>query len=342
MRKKIEELDLQGKGKYFTCLEEETLEVQMRTVVEPLLLQVKKQGRLAVKGGELYYELYPQRQTTDTIVICHGFSESAEKYGEFIYYLYRAGYQVAIWDQRGHGRSLREGIDPNVVHVEAFSDYVEDMHLFMEQVVKPFAEGGRLCLYAHSMGGCVGALYLEQYPADFERAVLNAPMLAIQMGPCPLFAAACICDVAKLRGQGKKRLFTQGEFDPEEPFAKSCSDSEARHLYYQEKRRENPCFQTSSASYAWGSTAIRAGRRAVNRKNASRIKVPVLLFQAGKDGQVKAKAQEKFIRHVEKGKIIRISQAKHEIYRARNALLAFYMEEILRFLDSQLYDNRHN
>ncbi|MGN1148360.1 MAG: alpha/beta fold hydrolase [Lachnospiraceae bacterium] len=331
MGSKLEELDLKRKGKQFVCLEEKNLEEQMRTVVEPMLLQTKKQGQLAVKGGELYYELYSQKQTADTIVICHGFSESAEKYGEFIYYLYNAGYQVAIWDQRGHGRSLREGIDPNVVHIEEFSDYVEDMHHFVEQVVKPFAEGGRLYLYAHSMGGCVGALYLEQYPEDFEKAVLNAPMLAIQMGACPLWVAKGICDVEKLIGKGKKRLFTQGEFNPEEPFAESCSDSEARHLYYHAKRRENSCFQTSSASYAWGSTAIRAGRRAVRKKNASRIKIPVLLFQAGRDNQVKAKAQEEFIKYVEKGRIIRISQAKHEIYRAQNVLLAPYMEEILQF-----------
>ena len=36
-----------------------------------------------------------------------------------------SGFQVAVWDQRGHGKSFREGTDANVVHVEDFEEYVK-------------------------------------------------------------------------------------------------------------------------------------------------------------------------------------------------------------------------
>ena len=164
----------------FRCLLEEQYEQQMREV-ETRMAAIRQEGKFFVSGGALYYELYPRKEASATIVICHGFCESSEKYWEFIHYFYSAGFQVAVWDQRGHGKSFREGTDANVVHVEDFEEYVKDLHVFMEKVVKPFSAGGRLYLYAHSMGGCVGARYLEQYPADFEKAVLNAPMLALSL-----------------------------------------------------------------------------------------------------------------------------------------------------------------
>ncbi len=317
----------------FRCLLEEQYEQQMREV-ETRMAAIRQEGKFFVSGGGLYYELYPRKEASATIVICHGFCESSEKYWEFIHYFYSAGFQVAVWDQRGHGKSFREGTDANVVHVEDFEEYVKDLHVFMEKVVKPFSAGGRLYLYAHSMGGCVGARYLEQYPADFEKAVLNAPMLAIHTGPCPLPAAKAVCDAAKLLGRGKKRLFTHHAFRPQVPFARSCTDSEARYAYYHKKRLQNACYQTSAASYAWGSTAIRAGYRAVCRKNARLVEIPVLLCQAGKDKQVRASSQKKFIKRIQNGSLCTYPASKHELYRAQNAVLQPYMETLLQFFES--------
>lgn len=314
------------------CFGEEEYEARMRDTVEPALAEIRQSGRLAVKGGEVYYELFPL-EGADTVVISHGFSESTEKFTEFIYYLRQAGYQAAVWDHRGHGRSLREGKDKNIVHVEDFEDYVEDMRRLMEERLKDFAGSGNLYLFAHSMGGCIGALYLETYPEDFKKAVLNAPMFAIELGACPLFAAGALCKVQKLLGHKKERLFTQGEFDPEEPFETSCTDSRARHLYYLAKRRENPDLQTSSASYGWADSAIRAGKRAV--RNASHIRIPVLLVQAGRDDQVKAAAQEKFAAAIPQNcRLARFAEAKHECYRSSAPILSDYRKTVLDFYNS--------
>ncbi len=207
------------------CIAEENLEQEMDSQVEPFLKQVQICGwmEVAPEGGEsqerdvasadstsqksenapedgvaqrktaktggLYYELYPQETQKGTIVISYGFTESCLKYHELIYYFYLQGYQVAIMDHRGHGKSMREVEDHTIVHIGLFSRYVKDLHRFVKTVVKPMAKDLPLYLYAHSMGGCIGAFYLEQYPEDFAKAVLNAPMLGVNLGGVPSWAA---------------------------------------------------------------------------------------------------------------------------------------------------------
>lgn len=315
------------------CLDEASLDEQMKTVAEPVLSSARQNGWLALQGGELYYELYSQKDARGTVVICHGFSESERKYDEFIYYLLKAGFQAAVYDQRGHGKSIREGKSDNVVHIHDFEDYVKDLHLFMDKVLKSFSEGLPLYLYGHSMGGCVGALYLEEYPGNFQKAILNAPMLTIQMGACPLFIAKAICDVKKLFGKGCERTFFQGDFDLEEPFASSCATSEARHNYYHAIRRDHPCYQSSGASYSWGSQSILAGRHAMRRKNIAKITIPVMVFMAGKDSQVKNKALKKFVKELPDGKLVNYPEARHEIYRSQNDILSKYLNELVEFFN---------
>ena len=178
-----------------------------------------------------------------------------------------------------------------VVHVELFSRYVKDLHHFVEKKVKPMADGKPLYLFAHSMGGCIGTFYLEQYPDDFKRAVLTAPMLGVKLGGCPAWAARVLCDMEVFRGKGTERLFTQSAFDPDESFEECSASSEARHAWYMKKRREDENYQTSSGSYYWGKEAINAGEFVVSRKQAEKVKASVLLFQAEYDSLVKPEPQ---------------------------------------------------
>lgn len=310
----------------FPCLDEEQYEVQMTEVVEPYLQKLGIHG--SVRG--LYYEFYEHQEPIGTIVISYGFTESCEKYHELIYYMYQAGYQVAILDHRGHGNSLREVEDPQLVHVDDFSLYVEDLHYFVEKEVLPGAKKLPLYLYAHSMGGCIGTLYLERYPEIFQKAVLNAPMYGINNGGIPDFAAGLLCRGAAVVGKRKKRLFTMGGFDPQEPFEGSGCDSPARHNYYLKRRRENPAYQTSCASYGWAGEAMKAGKRAIALKNAANIRIPVLLFQAKRDTFVRAREQEIFLSRVPDGRKILID-SKHEINRMPGDRLETYLAEMFRF-----------
>lgn len=344
---KMEILDI-GQESRVTCLAEEDLKQQMEAVVEPFLKGVCQCGRMRVGKrpeqeedaedgqAELYYELYPQETEKGTIVISYGFTESCLKYHELIYYFYQQGYQVAVMDHRGHGRSMREVEDVTIVHIDLFSRYVKDLHQFVKTVVKPMAQDRPLYLYAHSMGGCIGAFYLEQYPKDFSKAVLNAPMLGLKLGGVPAWAARILCDLKVMKGNGKERLFTQSSFDPQEPFEESSASSGARHAWYLEHRQNDPAYQTCSASYYWGKEAINAGEFVISRAQAKKVRTPVLLFQAELDSLVKPQAQKKFIERISDGRLMLVRGVRHEIYRAPNDVLQAYLEEIFKFYEGEI------
>lgn len=331
MKKEI--LDLTKKCRV-KCLPEDILEQKMEEEAEPFLQRIRVSGMMKTTENKgLYYELYPQENAKGTIVVSYGFTESCLKYYELLYYFYREGYQAAIMDHRGHGRSMREVEDMTVVHVELFSRYVKDLHHFVEKKVKPMADGKPLYLFAHSMGGCIGTFYLEQYPDDFKRAVLTAPMLGVKLGGCPAWAARVLCDMEVFRGKGTERLFTQSAFDPDESFEECSASSEARHAWYMKKRREDENYQTSSGSYYWGKEAINAGEFVVSRKQAEKVKASVLLFQAEYDSLVKPEPQDRFISRIADGRLVFVPGVRHEIYRAPNEVLQPYLEEIFRFYE---------
>lgn len=331
MKKEI--LDLTQKCRV-KCLPEDILEQKMEEEAEPFLQRIRVSGMMKTTENKgLYYELYPQENGKGTIVVSYGFTESCLKYYELLYYFYREGYQAAIMDHRGHGRSMREVEDMTVVHVELFSRYVKDLHHFVEKKVKPMADGKPLYLFAHSMGGCIGTFYLEQYPDDFKRAVLTAPMLGVKLGGCPAWAARVLCDMEVFRGKGTERLFTQSAFDPDESFEECSASSEARHAWYMKKRREDENYQTSSGSYYWGKEAINAGEFVVSRKQAEKVKASVLLFQAEYDSLVKPEPQDRFISRIADGRLVFVPGVRHEIYRAPNEVLQPYLEEIFRFYE---------
>lgn len=313
-------------------LDEERFPDEMAGKVEPYLAGVMQTGML---HSELYYELYPlaAEDTRGTIVISYGFTESCCKLREFIYYMMRSGFQCAVMDHRGHGKSIREGRDPDVVHITHFDRYATDMHDFVHEVVLPWAPSNPLLLFGHSMGGCIAARYIELYPDDFKKAVLSSPMLAINTGALPGCIAVLICNAFILAGAADKKLFYQSDFNPDEKFEESCAMSRPRFDYYLEIRRGNKSYQTSSASYSWAKQAVLAGKKACSKKETSKVKIPVLLLQADNDTLVKSRPQEVFAARVAGARIEKIPGSKHEIYRSENPVLKGYLNRIISFFD---------
>ncbi len=314
-----------------TILEDSEFHSAMTKKVEPFLAGICQSGYLDVPEGKLYYEAYCPKEEKGAIVISHGFSESIEKYKEVIYYFVSAGYRVYLADHRGHGRSLRDTRHPHMVHVRQFTDYVDNLHTFVQKAVMPFCNGLPLYLYAHSMGGCIGALYLETYPATFQKAVLTAPMLGIILSvpaPCALALGRILTVLRKDDGYA----FGQGAYCPDERFEDSCSTSLPRYQYYQKKRAANPLFQTSGASYGWSYQALIACRSATQKRNCAKITAPVLIFQSPDDHLVKASSIRRFAAQTPSARLIQIEGSRHEIYNSPSHVLTGYYQALFRFL----------
>ena len=218
---------------------EENYAQQMREEAEPYLAARMEAGfDERVAGEPIYYEHYRADAPEGVIVISHGFTESIRKFTESIYYMLQAGYEVWGLDHRGHGRSYRPGDDdPYVVHAERFEDYVQDLVHLTETRVKPAAGALPVYLFCHSMGGCIGARAIEEYPALFQKAVLSSPMLGVVTGNTPAPLACAVLRVKGMGAKGREPLSPVTGFkETEEDGAVSAANSDCRFRYYCRKK----------------------------------------------------------------------------------------------------------
>ena len=311
-------------------LNEKNFPEEMKNFVEPCFDAWGRESWYArEKGREIFCLSLHQKEARGVVLISHGFCESAEKYKELAWYFYQAGFSVYIPEHCGHGRSYRLTKDPCKVHIDSFWRYVKDLSYVAERV-REENPGLPLLLFGHSMGGAIAAVTLAENPGKFQKGILNAPMILHRTGNIPPVIAYGASFLMCSLGRGEDYALGQHGFRDDETFEDSSSLSRARFDYYYEKRRSIPEFQNNGASYQWGLEAYRMTREIFGR-SWKKITVPVRLFQAERDTLVYNKAQEKLIRRLTKGKLIRVPGAKHEIYRCGNDILRPYLNKVLGF-----------
>ena len=318
-------------------LPEENYAGAMASTVIPYLAKRMDSGTFErTPEKKIYFEHYTcDLPDAENIILVHGFSEGIGKFKETTYYLLQSGFSVWLLQQREHGKSCRSVPDPSLVYIENYNDLVEDLHYFADQIVRiNIDKNGRqpLFLYAHSMGGGIGACCMERYPEDFTKAVLNAPMLEMNAGDTPIWQAELFARFKNLLGRGKDPMPGSAPFSSQPDFEGSCDDSRARYLYWFEKTKEDIANQMCVPAVKTALQFLLLTREATKPENCRKVKANVLLLQAGKDTMVRPGGQEKFIRQISQGKLIRFPHAKHEIYMNTSSELAGYWEIVLNFL----------
>ena len=315
-------------------IREAQYEKLMNKVVEPGLAALREEIDMPLStGGALHCEIYNRYDAKKAVVIVHGYTECAEKFRELVWYFIQSGFSVFSMDQRGHGKSVREVEDLSVTHVDKFGDYVRDLGEFMEKIVYPRAKGQKLCVFGHSMGGAVAAFALIEHPEWFSRAVLNAPMIAPITKPLPRRAAKEMGRMLCLMGKGKERAFVGKPFDAaREKYETSHMTSQARFEYFQKKRVARAELQNCSPTYSWVREAAGVTEPLMHR--AQMIRVPVMLCQAIQDTIVVLDDQEKFIKLVSDGKLVKFD-AKHELYCSHDEVMGDYVNKIIDFMSEE-------
>lgn len=312
-------------------LQEAGYRANMKKVVEPYLRRYRRCGSFtSFDGTQIFFVTYIQKNAKGSIVISHGFSEFAEKYNEMVFYFLQAGYSVFLPEHRGHGRSERKLRNLEKVYVKNFAEYVRDLHIFVKRFVMPCRN--EMYLFAHSMGGGIGAVYLERYPDDFKKAVLSSPMIQMKVGGVPYPAAMVIAHIFRLCGLGRMYAAGQDGFKKKPDFEHSCCLSEERYLYAHEKRKKDRRSQTCGATYGWVSAAGAASVYMQDERCIRRIKIPVLVFAAGREHMVNTDEICRFAGKLRYARLVWSLNAKHEIFNAgERAMLQFY-DEIFAFL----------
>ena len=310
--------------------------VWMAETVEPYLKQHGETGYLKTEDGiSIAYRRCLLPGARKCVVISHGFCEFAEKYNEVAYRFLQAGYSVYLPEHRGHGYSGREVDDPELVHVQSYDSYVTDFARFVETVVSPKEE--HRIVFAHSMGGAIAILALERYPQLFEAAVLSAPMCGMQTGKYPRILAKLLAEFCCLTGKGKcfAALAGQQGFSETPRFEGSSCISKERYDYMFQKRLLDKHYRTYGGSYAWVLAGLRASHELMRKKNLTKIKVPVLLFAAGRDHMVDNDAIERFAEETARTELFFMPDSRHEIFNADERTRAKYYDEIFRFIKEE-------
>lgn len=301
--------------------------------VDKKLEEYREYGYINGKDNlKIYYEKYKLKEEKGSILISHGFTECIEKYKEIIYYFIMEGYSVYIIEHRGHGRSGSLGTtDKTQVHIEDFNDYIEDIKIFIDSLEGTYKE---LYLFSHSMGGTIGGIFLTRYPTYFKKAILNSPMFEIKVEKIPNSITKLVSKLNVEFGKGFDFAFGNFPFEANYDFFLAETSSESRYRRFYKEVSANNEIQRGGASFKWVYEALENIDYLLKNEENNKIKIPILLFQAGKDSLVGDKGQRKFKEICENCNIIRYEKGKHELYLEKDEIIFDYMNKIFNFLEN--------
>lgn len=325
----------------FDFFSEHDFSERMQKEALPFLDTLRKISMVtSSRGGDIYCETFlPKTDCHGIIVIFHGFCEFCSKFDEFTYYSLRQNFGVCRFDHRGHGFSIRD--IPNElskVYIDDFQTYVNDAHSVIAEVVEPIAKDMPLFLFAHSMGGTIGALFLQQYPLCFTAAVLSSPMLMLRIRGMPFWFERIFVKFLRYIKNGKIYIPGQHSFKRDVVFnrEKKTTISEKRFLYCYNKRLVDEHLQTWGGTLTWLDESLDAIVRINKKKNLKKIQTKILLFQAEKDEVVLPGGQNKFATAVPSVALKVYLDANHELYNTQNFILVPWYTDLFKFYDKYL------
>lgn len=316
-------------------IREEDYEEKMNTVVADFLRNNVKEGDYNAKDGKRLHYYYAKRDNAiANVVVCHGFCEFVRKYDEILYYFYELGYSVFFPEYRDHGQSERVNGVNKPVYVDKFDSYSKDLEVFVDKIVLPKADGRKLFLFSHSMGGAVATYYMAKHPKVFSGAVLSAPMVDILYGGHAKLAVGTMVRLGCLFG--KKYDYVPGAHAFREQYdyegSNALSVKRYEHMYY--ARMEHLEYRTSGAAYGWTKAVLPVKRTMY--KLAPQIQTPVYVFQALGDTLVDLAAQDRFMERLPNAKICRVKDSKHEIFHAKTKVREEYFVQVFTFFEALL------
>jgi len=126
------------------------------------------------QGERIFHQSWlPEVDPCGVVILVHGLAEHSGRYSRVIEPLIPNGYALFGLDHIGHGKS-----SGTRVFVESFSDFVDILDLYVEQV-RTMAPGVPVFLYGHSMGALILANYLLEHADGIRGAVFTGPFVKV-------------------------------------------------------------------------------------------------------------------------------------------------------------------
>ncbi len=228
---------------------------------------------IAADGCQLEGTAWPANKARAVLPWLHGFAEHRKRYHHFASWMASRGIAVAAIDFRGHGASQgKRG------HVKRFENYLLDVRVFLNWVVKNFPDVP-IILGAHSNGGLIAARFLQEEGANFnlKAAVMTGPFFDV---PEPIPGA--MMTLARFFSRVLPSLSAPTNIPPE-----AVSHNEEIIRAY---GSDPLVFKT--ASFRWLTETLANQKIALDR--ASEVRLPLLVMQGMADTIVNANAARRF------------------------------------------------
>ncbi len=291
------------------------------TKVRPFYNQMFK-GVIRNPQGMMIRFVYQQKSTAKkTVVVLPGRTESTLDYAEFLHDLDSPDINLFALDHQGQGASDRHLKNPQKGHVNHFNDYANDVKWWISSFVSPLSVGKEMLLVSHSMGGAISAIYLaDNANHPFKKVVLMAPMMEINTKPYNELVARSLTATMVTFGKGKDYKPGGKDFSVEKDTfaANDTTQSEVRFNKDHENSINFPELIVADPTNRWVHESLVATSDI--DKKAKKIKIPILMFQAGKDLIVKPGRQTKFCKAAPDCKMIQFPEAYHAIFREKDVI----------------------
>jgi lysophospholipase len=264
-----------------------------------------------------------------SLLFAGGRGDFIEKYLEAQDHWHKLGWNVTAFDWRGQGGS--QGDLPGG-HLDRFETLVGDLDELIESWRA--ASPGPHAVVAHSMGGHVLLRTLADRHPPIDAAVLVAPMLMINSGPMPAFAAHWLATTASQFGLSAQPAWQQPS-TPHPPgsmrqsILTGCADRYADELWWWERE---PSFNLGVPSWGWLHAAFQSCG-ALTPARLAEVKVPVLLLGTERDRLVSPAAIRRAAAQLRDSELVMYDDSAHEILRERDDVRLRALAAIDGFLD---------
>ncbi len=284
-------------------------------------------------AGSLHVRSFIEARNKSLLVILPGRGESSLKYAELALELKGHGLDILIIDHRGQGLSERSNGVSDLIHVENFDDYADDLHFVYEHFCGPKNYKSKYAM-GHSMGSAIVLRHIQKEGQDnWDGVLLSSPMLKIKSKNIPLFLGAWIVNFYIAFGKKLRPIWNRQVQDMKRNF-EGNNLTHCTHRFAWARKMENlhPHISSGAPTMQWLRESISVGRKIC--KDKSRYKKPMLLIQADEDTVVCNETQNKFAHEVENCRIIRLKECRHEVLQEQNSVRNRALVQIIQFLKS--------
>ncbi len=256
-----------------------------------------------------------------SVCLFHGRGEFIEKYFETVADLRGRGFAVATFDWRGQGGSHRALSNPRKGHIKDFMEYEKDILRFMKDIVLPDCPPPFYAL-AHSMGGNILLRHAARPGSWFDRIILTAPMIAFadERVGVPQNLARLYAEASSITGMATAYIY--GGNDDVEGISRFEDNplTSDRERWSRNKAvlEVAPELGLGAPTVGWLRAAYRSNAIISHRAFGPNLKIPVMLFAAGKDSIVSTRAVEEFGVGLKVGNLVLIPGCRHEILQERD------------------------